>query len=356
MFCHCRGAFLVTVVGLLMAAQAEPAWAIAWTEQVAVPGTAVTKQVADEHGWPAGVLELINDSCRTTGWQPIFSELPNDVEYYLLDVKSADDVARIVEKFSAIKASQLRVILSLGDEVRTVPYVLKFARGQGAGGVLVLGSQKVLDAWHLRAPDNPLEIRLLEQRPVASPPTLKLYVGCAAVDLSKLKLPASIEVLWNYEPSPEDVADGKQKGTDGTTLPEHVLPRLDAVRQFVADHQAKRQLASSEAPRDEADSKWRNCAMRTWKKYVESKRRESEFIPFSCWDDEIRRLDPLYVYHHHVNIVVVLKRMGRTEEGLYIANPLSSSTGDDGYKLEPTGEKGCSRFRHHVTGSAGESP
>ena len=94
MFCHCRGALCMAVVGLLMAAHAEPAWAIAWTEQVAVPGKAVSKQAADDHGWPAGTLDVINDSCRTTGWQPIFSELPNDVEYYLLDVKSAEDVAR----------------------------------------------------------------------------------------------------------------------------------------------------------------------------------------------------------------------------------------------------------------------
>ena len=62
------------------------------------------------------------------------------------------------------------------------------------------------------------------------------------------------------------------------------------------------------------------------------------YIPLSCWHETIRELDPLYVYMHRLNIVVVLKRKNEIEEGKYIRVSLSSylpMTGDDGFVFNP---------------------
>ena len=46
---------------------------------------------------------------------------------------------------------------------------------------------------------------------------------------------------------------------------------------------------------EEAWGKWPASAMQTWGMYVSSKETESEYIPLSCWPEEIRKLNPLYV-------------------------------------------------------------
>ena len=90
-------------------------------------------------------------------------------------------------------------------------------------------------------------------------------------------------------------------------------------------------------------------AMQTWAAYRKGGRTDSEFIPLSCWSEPIRKLDPIYVYHHRVNIVVVLTRKGAIEEGVYIGNPISSSfiSEDeevDGFTIVSMDGEGLTRF------------
>ena len=97
----------------------------------------------------------------------------------------------------------------------------------------------------------------------------------------------------------------------------------------------------------ETDIAWERAAMETHAKFNKLQRRDSEYIPLSCWAEPIRNLDPLYVYHHRVNIVVVLKRTGETEEGVYIQNMVSSfimSKEVDGFSLRGTDEAGLRHF------------
>ena len=89
--------------------------------------------------------------------------------------------------------------------------------------------------------------------------------------------------------------------------------------------------------------------MQTWAAYSKGERTDSVFIPLSCWSEPIRKLDPLYVYHHRFNIVVVLNRKDGTEEGIYIQNPVSSfrfmkGQKVDGFELKNTDEKGLTHF------------
>lgn len=56
------------------------------------------------------------------------------------------------------------------------------------------------------------------------------------------------------------------------------------------------------------------------------------------WADGIKALNPVKVYTHRINMVVVQRISNGTEEGKYIVIPISSympMTGDDGFVLSP---------------------
>lgn len=71
----------------------------------------------------------------------------------------------------------------------------------------------------------------------------------------------------------------------------------------------------------------RFSAMGMYAKHRSSKHVGTEYVPLSIWTEAVRALDPLYVYVHGLDIVVVLMRDGDTEQGVYLFNPLSSSGG-----------------------------
>jgi len=63
----------------------------------------------------------------------------------------------------------------------------------------------------------------------------------------------------------------------------------------------------------------------------------NEIYP-TYWADGIKALNPIKVYTHKVNIVVVQRISDGTEEGKYIVIPVSSylpMTGDDGFVFSP---------------------
>jgi len=66
----------------------------------------------------------------------------------------------------------------------------------------------------------------------------------------------------------------------------------------------------------------------------------SDEISKQYWTDEIKRLNPIKVYIHRVNIVVVQKESANREEGTYIYIPISSylpQSGDDGFTFTEIG-------------------
>jgi hypothetical protein len=66
--------------------------------------------------------------------------------------------------------------------------------------------------------------------------------------------------------------------------------------------------------------------------------KSSDEIPEAYWADRIRALNPIKVYTHRVNIVVVQRVRDGTEEGKYIYIPISSylpETGDDSFVFSP---------------------
>jgi len=66
----------------------------------------------------------------------------------------------------------------------------------------------------------------------------------------------------------------------------------------------------------------------------------SDEIAKQYWTDEIKRLNPIKVYRHRGNIVVVQRASTNWEEGLYISIMISSyapQSGDDGFTFTDIG-------------------
>ena len=66
-------------------------------------------------------------------------------------------------------------------------------------------------------------------------------------------------------------------------------------------------------------------------------------IPPAYWAERIKALQPLKVYTHRVNIVIVQRVTDGIEEGKYIYIPISSylpEPGDDGFEFTPNPKTG----------------
>lgn len=66
-------------------------------------------------------------------------------------------------------------------------------------------------------------------------------------------------------------------------------------------------------------------------------------IPPQCWAASIKALQPIKVYTHRVNVVVVQRAHDGVEEGKYIYIPISSylpQNGVDGFEFTPNPQQG----------------
>ncbi len=74
-------------------------------------------------------------------------------------------------------------------------------------------------------------------------------------------------------------------------------------------------------------------------------------IPSRYWEEKIKALQPIKVYLHRMNLVVVQRVRDNIEEGKYIYLPISSylpSSGDDGFEFTPNPLPGKEYRMHEV--------
>ena len=202
------------------------ALAMSSTDRIAWPG----KPVVAQPGWPKGVLELVNDPLRADGWLPWFSECPNDVTFYEFNVKTTNDVNRLVVKLVAINAPLTKVLLYPAEEPRALAFTTRLKEGNNTAAVFSIGDQQRLNQWyeHLREAEPGVRafgVHRYKEPPKAQPPTLALYVGNTAIDLASLIIPPTVDV--SAVVSDADRAEGKRAAL------------IKAIDDFVARHRAK---------------------------------------------------------------------------------------------------------------------
>jgi len=166
------------------------------TAVIATKGQPVTAS-AD---WPEGVDDIVNDPARTSGWNSWFSEWPNDVQQYAFEIKTTDDLNRLIEKLAATKAEVRQIRLSHLPEPAALGWVTRLPEGNRIAAIFSIGDQARIDEWykHVRKPFGVMEFTAA---PVAVPPTLTLFIQNKSVNLDELKIPKEITVTSGYVPT-----------------------------------------------------------------------------------------------------------------------------------------------------------
>lgn len=213
---------LVLFLGIVMLGNfASLAWASGGTDVVAARGA----HALVSPGWSPGTGEIVNDPCRTCGWNPWFSEWPNDVHHYALVIDSTDDLNRLIAKLAGIKGDLQQIRLSCQTEPRSLGFVTSMPEGKGIPVLFTIGNQKQIDDWFKQLEDcddsHDLVTTLVKgvvvptpdrrtvkqfgkmtfaRVPTAIPPTLTIFVQNPLVELEQLKIPAGIDVFVGQVP------------------------------------------------------------------------------------------------------------------------------------------------------------
>ena len=151
-------------------------------------------------GWPDGVGELVNDPMRTSGWNSWFTEWPNDVNQYAFEVKTTDDVNRLITKLASVKSDVRQIRLSYLKEPNSLGWVTRLPEGNNIAVIFSIGDQSSIDEWYksLRQPFGAMEFTAA---PIAVPPTLTIFVQNESINLDQLKIPEGIQVASGYVPT-----------------------------------------------------------------------------------------------------------------------------------------------------------
>lgn len=150
--------------------------------------------------WPAGVGDLVNDPSRTSGWNSSFSEWPNDVNQYSLEIKSTEKLNRLIIKLSAIKTKVRQIHLSYQKEPAGLGWVTRLPEGNGIPVIFSIGDQSQIDAWYMNVRQQ-FGVMKFTKASEAVPPTLTIFVQNRSVDLDKLKIPKGIDVSIGCVPT-----------------------------------------------------------------------------------------------------------------------------------------------------------
>ncbi len=241
------------VIAAMVLCSTATAFAAGGTDIVASKG----QPAYVSEGWPEGADELVNDPARTTGWNDWFSEWPNDVNQYAMEVQSVEDVNRLIEKLAAVKTDLKQVRLCPLPEPKGLGWVSSVPEGNQIPVMFSIGDQTRMDQWyaHVRKPFGQIEF---EACPVAVPPTLTLFVQHPVIDLSKLKIPAGVTVAEGYLPTvfhqPNTKQDREQREKSqpppmkGQPLPPDVQKAHERIQAFIEKRKSASDNAEGEVP------------------------------------------------------------------------------------------------------------
>lgn len=236
----------------------------------AAGGTAIVahreQPVGASDSWADGVADLINDPVRTTGWNSWFSEWPNDVNHYAMEIQNMDDLNRLIVKLARIQSDLKEVRLCVMKEPRGLGWVTSLDEGNGIPVMFTLGDQQRMNEWYAQV-RKPFGVMKFVDTPVAVPPTLTIFVMHPLVDLSALKIPTNITVKYGHLPGPfhrsnttlekeleqkrqasETAANSPALIINDENLDESTRQAVDAINTFLRRRQ-KQQKEASKLPR-----------------------------------------------------------------------------------------------------------
>lgn len=192
---HCR---LSTVAVCLASILLVRGYALAETGTTIIATKGQPAQVSPS--WPEGCSELVNDASRTSGWNSWYTAWSNDVNQYAFEVKTTDDLNRLITKLAAIKTDLRQIRLSHLKEPIGLGWLSRVPEGNGIPVIFSIGDQARIDEWFIRM-RKPFGVTEPTATPKAVPPTLTIFVQNKVVKLDELSIPEGIEVLAGYVPT-----------------------------------------------------------------------------------------------------------------------------------------------------------
>ena len=171
-------------------------WAAGGTSNIASKGS----KASLSPGWPLGVESIVNDPARTVGYNSWFSEWSNDVNQYVYEINSMEDVNRLIEKLANVKESLVQLRLNPMKAPEGFGWVSRFPEGNSIAVVFSIGDQERVNQWYARVRKPFGKIEFVDV-PVAVPPTLTIFVQHKLIDLEKLKVPENVVVEPGYIPT-----------------------------------------------------------------------------------------------------------------------------------------------------------
>ncbi len=302
------------------------AMAISDTEKIASEGQALPT----DPDWPKEIVELLEDPLRTDGWISRFSDWPNDVYHYGMRVRNAEDINHLIAKLAAINVTNAQVCLRPEKEVGALGFTTEIEKGNGLAATFSFGNQKRINQWFEHLPEiepgvKKFGVHRLTKPPEALPPTLTLYVGHAAVDLKKLRIPKQIKVI-------SEIPDFYRKK-------QPVDPAIKTIDEFVKSHFSSGTLVNDErfsipdlTTQQRVDLVTE--AHQAFRQLVQKQNLQSTNIPPEFWGPSIKNLKPLRVLNDRVNIKIVLMERDGIEGGFYVNLSISSFHPEDKSFLE----------------------
>ncbi|MHB9067333.1 MAG: hypothetical protein ACYC4B_26410 [Pirellulaceae bacterium] len=223
---HCRLSIAAVCLASILSVR-DYALAAGGTDIVATKG----QPAHVSPSWPEGCRELVNDASRTSGWNSWFTEWPNDVNQYAFEVKSTDDLNRLITKLAAIKTDLRQIRLSHLKEPNGLGWVTRVPEGNGIPVIFSIGDQARIDEWFKRV-RKPFGVMEFTATPEAVPPTLTIFVQNKVVKLDELDIPEGMDVLAGYVPTvfhKSNTTIEQQKAKEGANTPdsESLKDKLD---------------------------------------------------------------------------------------------------------------------------------
>lgn len=186
----------LAVVGVAVFCGSSILLAAGGTSNIAVKG----QPAHVSSGWPEGVAAIVNDPSRTSGWNSWFSEWPNDVNQYALEIKNTADLNQLIAKLAATKSELRQIRLSPHKEPQGLGWVTNLPEGNKVPVIFSIGDQSQIDEWYKRV-RKPFGVMEFTAAPIAVPPTLTIFVQNPVVNLDELKIPAGITVTMGAVPT-----------------------------------------------------------------------------------------------------------------------------------------------------------
>lgn len=184
---------LVTA-GIILCSQ--PVFAELSVDQIAWIGKPYDEKLLE--GQPAGIARIINDPLRTVGSNSCFSSNPAHRDTFEFEISDMRDLNRLIDLFSQVDGPKRIVHLSSTRPISPLRGFNPDLRSPGPPVILTIEKQLVLDFWYRQVPQDQVRKAFgpsaIHHPPIASPPTLTVYIRHPLVDLDQLIIPENISL------------------------------------------------------------------------------------------------------------------------------------------------------------------